>query len=50
MTNTNGVSTVSTLNLFMAGVWRVELDVYTPDALDAVTPSDKVVFFFCIQG
>jgi hypothetical protein len=41
--------TVTPLYLFMAGVWRIELDLYAGDP-DAGTPTDTAAFFFCIEG
>jgi hypothetical protein len=45
----SGSYTVKPLYLFMAGVWRIQFDVYAGDP-DAGPPTDTVAFLFCIQG
>ena len=47
LTDDEGRATVSGLNLFMAGVWRIELSV---TAAGEATPSDSVSFAFCVEG
>ena len=42
-----GHSTISGLNLFMAGVWRIELGIREAEA---ETQADSVSFAFCIEG
>lgn len=39
---------VSSLELFMAGVWRVDFRAYEEPGADA--PLDEVSFYFCIEG
>jgi len=46
-TDASGHSTLSALDFFMAGVWRVQIDVLPTGAAKA---ADSVVFFFCIEG
>ena len=47
VTDDQGRATVSGLNLFMAGVWRIELAV---TAAGETAPSDSVSFSFCVEG
>jgi hypothetical protein len=47
-TDSAGMSTASGIDFFMAGVWRVEIDVYT--AASASAPTDSVAFWYCIEG
>jgi YtkA-like len=42
--------TVDPTYLFMAGVWRIQLDAYEAAAVDAAVPLDSGVFFFCVEG
>ncbi len=41
--------TLEPVYLFMAGVWRVQLNVYD-DTADPLQPVDSAVFYFCIEG
>ena len=41
--------TIDPVYLFMAGVWRLQFDVYAVDS-DAGVPIDTGVYFFCIEG
>jgi len=41
--------TIDPVYLFMAGVWRLQFDVYAFDS-DAGVPIDTGVYFFCIEG
>jgi hypothetical protein len=45
-----GSFTLDPLNLFMPGIWRVQLFVSGKDAIDAGPPLDTVTFLFCIEG
>jgi hypothetical protein len=47
VTDAEGHATISGLNLFMAGVWRIDLEI-TEAGADA--PTDSVGFAFCIEG
>jgi hypothetical protein len=47
LTDDEGRATISGLNLFMAGVWRIELAV---TAAGEAAPSDSVSFSFCVEG
>lgn len=45
-----GQTSISGLNLFMAGVWVVELGIMAADAADTDKPLDSVSFAFCVEG
>jgi hypothetical protein len=47
VTDAEGRSTISGLNLFMAGVWVVQLQVTEADAEEQ---ADSVSFAFCVEG
>jgi len=42
--------TVDPTYMFMAGVWRIQLDAYEGTADDAAVPLDSGVFMFCVEG
>jgi len=44
------VYTVDPTYMFMAGVWRIQLDAYEGTATDAAVPLDSGVFMFCVEG
>ncbi len=44
-----GTFAVSQLNLFMPGVWRIQVSVYA-SGLDASPLLDVAAFYFCIEG
>jgi hypothetical protein len=44
----SGTYSIAPVYLFMAGVWRVELGLYSDT--DQTKPVDTAVFFFCIEG
>lgn len=46
-TDTEGHATISGLNLFMAGVWAVDVSI---TSTDAEKPLDSVTFTFCVEG
>jgi hypothetical protein len=46
-TDAEGKSDISKLNLFMAGVWFIDVSI-TPAGAD--TPLDSVRFAFCVEG
>ncbi|HEX3776990.1 MAG TPA: FixH family protein [Polyangiaceae bacterium] len=51
-TDAQGNVTVSGLDFFMAGVWRIQIDVYpaTSGSASGVDPADTVAFMFCVEG
>lgn len=50
-TDADGKSSISKLNLFMAGVWFVEVSIMAPGAAEAAKkPLDSVRFAFCVEG
>jgi len=49
-TGATGSASVPGLDFFMAGVWRIQIDVYASDAASDAAPSDSVAFLFCIEG
>ncbi|HXK20094.1 MAG TPA: prealbumin-like fold domain-containing protein, partial [Polyangiaceae bacterium] len=46
-TDEAGKASISNLDLFMAGVWQIELEI---TAAGATSPSDTAVFTFCVEG
>jgi len=49
-TDALGSSSVPGLNFFMAGVWQIQIDVYSSGAASDAGPSDSVAFLFCVEG
>jgi hypothetical protein len=49
-TDAQGSSVVPGLDFFMAGVWRIQVDVYPALAPANADPTDSVAFSFCIEG
>ncbi len=44
----SGRFTIAPLYLFMAGVWRITLELYADT--DAKVPLDHTAFYFCVEG
>ena len=49
-TDATGSASVPGLNFFMAGVWRIQIDVYAGHAASGAAPTDSVAFLFCVEG
>jgi hypothetical protein len=47
VTDADGRTTITGFNLFMAGVWRIDLQI---TEAGAQMPADSVSFAFCIEG
>jgi hypothetical protein len=50
LTDAQGNLTIAGLNFFMAGVWRIQIDVYPAESASGADPADTVAFMFCIEG
>jgi YtkA-like len=49
-TDETGSASIPGLNFFMAGVWRIQIDVYPVGAGSDANPTDSVAFLFCVEG
>jgi hypothetical protein len=50
LTDAQGNVSVPGLDFFMAGVWRIQIDVYPANTAANADPTDSVAFLFCIEG